>query len=105
MQAPPGITYVPVPVDRLEAVYRLLAEAGDPEREISRETPAFRSWTRERIQRLRSYVPQKGPQTMLDICSEYPNEPISVRQVKQGAGIPDNQYRAEMGEFSKMLRR
>ena len=105
MSAPePSIVMVPVPVDRLSEVYRMLGNS--PDRPIMATTLPGSAWSATDIARLHQELgPTKAARAILDLGSAQPGEPVWFGDVCSRVGRSHVSVRSELAGFTKMLKR
>jgi len=100
------LAYVPVPIDRLSEVFRLL---GQPAVEVvgsssTADTIAFRPWTQERISRLGAEVTNPNVRALLDLCAARPNEFVTIREIEAKTGAAQPTVRAALAGFTMFVK-
>ena len=108
----PSVVMVPVPVEHLPHVYRLLAHllAGSPEEAaVSEPRPmeegSARAWSAAEISRLRqALAPNSVARAILDLGSAQPEQPVWFGDACDRVGLTHPQGTSGLGGFSKMLK-
>ncbi len=99
----PSFVMVPVPVDRLPEVYRLLGQM--PGEGASDDQAARPAWSSQDIAKLaRTLGPDKAARAILDLGSEQPGQPVWFGDVCERVGRSHHAVRSELGGFTRMLR-
>jgi hypothetical protein len=109
---------LPVPQQHYATVVRALADALGGNGELRTDfgvSPHVESeggdkkpdgeWTRDEVRRIKETVRNSSVRALLDLTSERPGEWVSIREVEQRANRTFPQTRADLGGFTKIVKR
>jgi hypothetical protein len=105
-----GLVLVPVPVQYLRAVYKLLAEMMDapsdePDEEGIVVDDVQGRWTRSMVVTLHGRLHLDGVRAMLDALAKFAPEEAAMLAGAELAGVTPHQLRAQMGALSKLTKK
>ncbi len=101
-----NLAYVPVPLDRLSEVFRVL---GQPRAEVVESQPptdaiAFRPWTQDRVIRLRRELTNPNIRALFDLCAARPNKFVTIREIEAKTGAAQPTVRAALAGLTMFLK-
>lgn len=103
------IVSMPVPARLVPLVYRVVAEAlaRDTGGESRRDTAQAESgqWSKDDIERLKKEVTSRTVRSLFDACAEHPGQWVAFADICARAGHAPDTARAELGGFTKLLKR
>jgi hypothetical protein len=102
-----NLAYVPVPLDRLSEVFRVL---GQPSAEVvvNSQPPAdaivFRPWSQDRVIRLRREMTNPNIRALFDLCAARPNKFVTIREIEAKTGAAQPTVRAALAGLTMFLK-